>query len=67
MATSASCPGTSPVLGTLADGVVTIREVDGGTTIAAVHGGFFSVENDVVSILAEEAELATEIDMQRAR
>lgn len=60
-------PGHTPLLGTLADGVVTIREVDGGTTIAAVHGGFLSVENDVVSILAEEAELATEIDAQRAR
>ena len=34
--------------------------------MAAVHGGFFSVDQDVVSILAETAELASEIDIARA-
>ena len=32
-----------------------------------MHGGFFSVDSDGVSILAETAELADEIDVARAR
>jgi len=58
-------PGHQPVLGILVDGSVTIRATD-GTIEAAVHGGFFSVSENRVSILAETAELASEIDVQRA-
>ncbi len=60
-------PGHTPLFGTLADGVVTIRGGDGETVVAAVYGGFLSVENNMVSILAEDAELATEIDVAKAR
>ena len=60
-------PGHTPLLGELADGVVTIRGGDGTSVIAAVHGGFISMENDQVSVLAEGAELAEEIDVERAR
>ena len=45
---------------------VTIRTSD-GATVAAVHGGFLSVAKDNVSILAETAELAAEIDAERAK
>jgi F-type H+-transporting ATPase subunit epsilon len=61
-------PGHSPRLGQLADGgVVRIREDDGSELVAAVHGGFLSVTAEGVSVLAEQAELATEIDVSRAR
>ena len=60
-------PGHEPMLAELADGVVTIRAVDGEDAVAAVHGGFISVEGDTVSLLAESAELADEIDVARAR
>jgi F-type H+-transporting ATPase subunit epsilon len=60
--------GHSPLLGQLADGgVVRIREEGGDELVAAVHGGFLSVTGEGVSILAEQAELAGEIDVERAR
>ncbi|HEX6234472.1 MAG TPA: F0F1 ATP synthase subunit epsilon [Jiangellaceae bacterium] len=60
-------PGHEPVLGLLVTGQVTIRTTDGATVLAAVHGGFLSVSDDTVSILAEVAELADEIDVARAK
>ena len=62
-------PGHAPVLGELAEpGLVKINRAGGeGTLIAAVHGGFLSVSEKGVSILAEFAELSDEIDVERAR
>jgi len=59
-------PGHEPVLATLADGVVIVRAA-AGDQIFAVHGGFMSVSNDVVSLMAETAEFADEIDVDRAQ
>ncbi|AHI00964.1 F0F1 ATP synthase subunit epsilon [Kutzneria viridogrisea] len=60
--------GHEPVLGQLVEGgVVKIVTTDGETVIAAVHGGFLSVTGDGVSVLAESAELADEIDVAAAR
>jgi F-type H+-transporting ATPase subunit epsilon len=61
-------PGHIPLLGVLAEGgIVRIHSVGAGEITAAVHGGFLSVTGDGVSILAETAELAGEIDLPRAR
>ena len=61
-------PGHAPLLGELAPGgVVTIRTEDGNDVVVAAHGGFLSVTERGVSILAETAELASEIDVERAR
>jgi F-type H+-transporting ATPase subunit epsilon len=46
---------------------VQIRSTDGDSVVAAVLGGFLSVSDDRVSILAEVAELAEEIDEAAAR
>ena len=60
-------PGHAPLLGQLADGgVVTIRPVDSAEMVYAVHGGFLSITEDGVSILAECAESAADIDVNRA-
>lgn len=60
--------GHEPVLGVLATGgVVRIDSETEGKITAAVHGGFLSVDKDVVTILAEVAELAGEIDVARAQ
>ena len=60
--------GHEPVLGVLAaGGVVRIDTETEGKITAAVHGGFLSVDKDVVTILAEVAELAGEIDVARAQ
>jgi len=62
-------PGHTPVLGQLSDelGIVQIHRSGESNLIAAVHGGFLSVTSKGVSILAETAELASEIDVERAR
>ncbi len=60
-------PGHEPLFAELASGVVLVRTTDGEQVAAAVHGGFISVENDTVSLLAEAAELSHEIDVARAR
>jgi F-type H+-transporting ATPase subunit epsilon len=61
-------PGHTPLLGQLAEGgVVTIRTESGEDVVVAAHGGFLSVTDRGVSILAETAELSTEIDVERAR
>ena len=62
-------PGHQPLLGVLEAGPVTIRttgESGEGTVVAAVHGGFISFADDKLSLLAEIAELAEEIDVERA-
>lgn len=59
-------PGHEPLLGVLQSGPVTVRTSDGGTVVSAVHGGFISFSDDKLSILAEIAELADEIDIARA-
>jgi len=55
------------VLALLADSPVRITTTEGIVISVAVHGGFFSVDSDHVSILAESAELGGEIDVERAR
>ena len=60
--------GHEPVLAVLGDGgVVRIETAEGAKVTAAVHGGFLSVDKDVVILLAEVAELADEIDAARAQ
>jgi F-type H+-transporting ATPase subunit epsilon len=61
-------PGHAPLLGQLAEGgVVTVRTVEGEDMVVAAHGGFLSVTDRGVSILAETAEISSEIDVERAR
>ena len=61
-------PGHAPLLGELAPGgVVRIRPESGDELVVAAHGGFLSVTERGVSILAETAEISTEIDVERAR
>ena len=61
-------PGHAPLLGQLADGgIVRVQEDGGGELTFAVHGGFLSVTDEGVSILAELAERSEEIDVDRAQ
>ena len=61
-------PGHAPVLGVLVEGgVLRVKRGGEGDLAAAVHGGFISVADNDVSILAEAAELASEIDVAAAK
>jgi F-type H+-transporting ATPase subunit epsilon len=57
-------PGHEPVLALLKDGVVRIETADGGAVRVAVSGGFFAVDSNRVSVLAERAKLASEVDVE---
>ena len=58
--------GHSPVFGILAEG--SIAEIIGDETVrAAVSGGFLSVADDKVSILAAQAQLGGEVNVEQAR
>ncbi len=60
-------PGHEPVLATLAEGPIRIDPVDGDPMYFAVHGGFFSLDENRAIILADVAETAAEIDVARAQ
>ncbi|GIH74774.1 F0F1 ATP synthase subunit epsilon [Planobispora longispora] len=62
-------PQHAPVLGVLVEGGVLTVKRGGGEPdlVAAVHGGFLSVADNEVSILAEVAELGSEVDVARAK
>ncbi|PZS17683.1 MAG: F0F1 ATP synthase subunit epsilon [Pseudonocardiales bacterium] len=61
-------PGHTPLLGALEPGwIVRIDRADEDELRVAVHGGFLSVRKDGVSVLAEMAEPAEDIDVARAR
>jgi F-type H+-transporting ATPase subunit epsilon len=58
-------PGHVPFLSTLQTGVMMVRQ-DGREIYYAVSGGFIEVHEDHVILLAESAERADEIDVERA-
>ena len=60
-------PGHEPVLSLLVNGVVRIETTDGQKVAVAVHGGFFAVDSNEVKVLAEGAELGSDIDVNRAQ
>ncbi len=54
-------PGHAPLLGQLAEGhQVRIAQQSGGAVLVDVNGGFLSVTDQGVTILAEQAALAGE-------
>jgi len=59
--------GHSPVFGVLTEGSVAEIVTDEARVRAAVSGGFLSVADDRVSILAAQAELAGEINVEQTR
>lgn len=60
-------PGHEPVLSLLVESPLRIEEPDGSKLLVAVHGGFFSVDSGKVNVIAEVAELAEDIDLERAQ
>ncbi|MDA8072580.1 MAG: ATP synthase F1 subunit epsilon [Actinomycetota bacterium] len=64
---AAFLPGHAPLIGSVVPGLVRLVQPEGAEIRLAVHGGFVHVENDRVQILAPVAELADEIDLERAR
>src|ERR1700674_5235567 len=59
-------PHHAPLLAELQPGEIQLRRGD-NVELFAVSGGFIEVENNHVSVFAETAEMAHEIDVERAR
>jgi F-type H+-transporting ATPase subunit epsilon len=59
--------GHSPVFGVLAEGSLVEILTEDSSVKAAVSGGFLSVHDDQVSILAAQAQLGLDVDMAEAR
>ena len=59
-------PGHVPFVGVLSPERVRIYGPDGDTQLIAVHSGFVEVAADKVAILSDVAELAGDIDVDRA-
>ena len=59
-------PKHVPLVSILKPGVIEAKKEDGGLEIMAVSGGFIEVLRDKVVILADTAERAEEIDIDRA-
>jgi F-type H+-transporting ATPase subunit epsilon len=60
-------PGHEPVLALLVESPLRIEATDGTKVLVAVHGGFFAVDGNNVQVIAETAEMASEIDVDRAK
>ncbi|CAM3966677.1 F0F1 ATP synthase subunit epsilon [Alkalicoccus chagannorensis] len=59
-------PNHIPLVTPLAIGAARLKQ-DGEVKMIALSGGFMEVRSDEVNILAESAELPTDIDITRAR
>ena len=57
----------TPVLSVLLPSAVEITVPDGERQYAVIDGGFLSVANNRISVLAEHAQLAKEVDLEAAR
>lgn len=57
-------PGHTPLLGVLVTGEVAIEGLDGQRHTVLVDGGFFSVDSDVVTIVAESVDAGGLVNAQ---
>ena len=59
--------GHAPFVGALDVHPVRVHTESGDEEVIAVHGGFIEVSNDRVTVLSDVAEVASQIDTERAR
>ena len=60
-------PGHVPFVGNLVSSVVRVALSDGGVQRIAVHSGFVEVSDNHVALLCDVADLAEDIDIERAK
>ncbi len=57
----------APIIAALDAGVVSVFDPDGAEELMAIGGGFFQVAHNQAIILADSAEFAHEINLERAQ
>src|ERR1700722_18227344 len=60
-------PGHATLLSLLGSGVLSYTPQSGARKVLAIHGGFVEVLPDHITVLANLAERAEEIDLEKAR
>jgi F-type H+-transporting ATPase subunit epsilon len=60
-------PGHQPALLALAPAPVRVKTPEGDEIVIAVHNGFLEFRENHLTVLADVAEFAVEIDVERAR
>lgn len=59
-------PHHAPLITALQEGIMRVKRASGDEEVLAIHGGFMEVLPDQVTVLADTAERAEEIDLARA-
>lgn len=59
--------GHIPMVAPLSISALKLKKADGSTEFAAVSGGFIEVRPDKITVLAPSAEVASSIDIARAK
>jgi F-type H+-transporting ATPase subunit epsilon len=59
-------PHHAPLITALQEGIMRVKRASGDEEVLAIHGGFMEVLPDKVTVLADTAERAEEIDLARA-
>jgi F-type H+-transporting ATPase subunit epsilon len=59
-------PHHAPLITALQEGMMRVKRASGEEEVLAIHGGFMEVLPDHVTVLADTAERAEEIDLARA-
>ena len=59
-------PHHAPLITALQEGIMRVKRASGDEEVLAIHGGFMEVLPDKVTVLADTAERAEEIDVARA-
>lgn len=57
----------APMIAVIEIGSIVVTDTNGSPITFATSGGFVEVSNNSVTVLAETAELASDIDVERAR
>ena len=57
----------APMIAAIEIGTIQVTGQDGQPITIATSGGFVEVQNNTVSVVAETAELASDIDVERAK
>lgn len=57
----------APMIAAIEVGTIVVTGTDGNPITIATSGGFVEVQNNTVSVVAETAELASDIDVERAK
>jgi F-type H+-transporting ATPase subunit epsilon len=58
--------GHAPLIAALEPGAVEIMDADGARTVMVVGGGFFQVSSNNAMVLADSAEMSSDINVERA-